>query len=123
MHPSKFKERRQFLRYQVNLPVDLHLENSIALKVHASNLSLGGLMFSCDDWISKKIESRGIQHHSLDHTQISISMELDNTKMLYANCRIVTARRVSQDNYLVGLEFTEFQKKSEDSLQAYINSL
>lgn len=123
MDTSGHNERRLSWRHQVDIPVDLLLSNGIMLKVNACNLSLKGILFSCDNWISNKIEPRGIQNHPLDHIQFSISAELDKNKKLYANGRIVIARRVSQDNYLIGLEFIDFQKDSYTNLQAYINSL
>lgn len=123
MRIAKFKERRHSIRHQVNLPVDLQLNDGSIINVKASNLSLGGLIFNCDDWVSKKIESRGIQHHSLDHTQISITLELGKHRKLYADCRIIIARRVSQDNYLIGLEFIRFHKNTDATLLAYIDSL
>lgn len=123
MLPPGLKERRLSFRHQVDIPVDLLLENGTALKVNACNLSLKGILFNCDDWISHKIESRGIQHHPLDHIQIGITAELDKDKKLYASSRIVIARRVSQDKYQIGLEFIDFQQNSDDNLQAYINSL
>ena len=123
MHSPGLTERRLFFRHQVDIPVDLLLSNGTMLKVNACNLSSDGIQFSCDNGISKKIESRGIQNYPLDHTQISITAELDKDKKLRANCRLVIARRISQDNYLIGLEFIDFQKNSNASLQAYINSI
>ncbi len=124
MHPSTHNEQRLSFRHEVDIPVDLLLlSSSTTLKVNACNLSLNGILINCDEWASKQIESRGIHNHPFDHIQISVIAELNKHDKLYANCRIVIARRVSQDNYLIGLEFIDFQKGSHASLQTYINSL
>ena len=123
MHPPGFKDRRYSFRHEADMPVDLLLKDGTVLKVKACNLSLDGLLFSCDDWASKKIESRGIQNHPLDHIQISVTAELGQYKNLQANCSIITARRISQDHYQIGLEFIDFQNNSDANLLAYINSL
>ncbi len=123
MHTPGFKDRRRSFRHQIDMPVDLLLKDGTILKVKACNLSLNGLLFSCDEWTSKKIESRGIQNHPLDHIQISLTTELDQYKNLQANCSIITARRISQDHYLIGLEFIDFQNNSDADLKAYIDSL
>jgi c-di-GMP-binding flagellar brake protein YcgR len=40
---------------------------------------------------------------------------------LYARCRIVVARRLSEEEYLIGLEFVDFENGSERLLERYIN--
>ena len=123
IHSAEFRDRRRAHRLQVDIPVDLILGDGTVLKVNASNLSLDGLLFSCDDWTSKKIEHRGIQNHPLNHIQISIVANFSKQKKLYANCRIISARRESQDSYVIGLEFIDFQKNSEANLLEYMTSL
>ncbi|MCP4074741.1 MAG: PilZ domain-containing protein [Gammaproteobacteria bacterium] len=123
MHPSIHNEQRLSFRHQVDIPVELLLSNGTALKVNACNLSINGILVSCDEWASNQIESRGIHNHPFDHIRINIVAELHNQNKLFANSRIIIARRMSQDNYLIGLEFIDFQNDSDASLQTYINSL
>ena len=123
MHPSIHNEQRLSFRHQVDLPVDLILSSGTTLKVNACNLSMKGILISCDEWGSKQIESRGIHNHPFDHIRINIITELDKQNKLHANSRIIIARRMSQDNYLIGLEFINFQNNSDASLQTYIDSL
>ena len=123
MHSLRYKDRRRNFRHKVDIPIDLRLKDGTTLKVKACNLSLNGILFSCDDWTSKKIESRGIQNHPFDHIQITITAELGQYKNLQANCRIITARRVSQERYQIGMKFNDFLNNSDTNLQAYIKSL
>ncbi len=123
MNLPTLKERRLYLRHQVDMPANLSVSNSSSLKINISNLSLKGMLFHCDEYISRKIEPRGIQNHPLDHIQFTVSAELANHTTLQVIGRIVIARRVSQDKYLIGMEFIEFQKDSFANLESYISSL
>ena len=39
---------------------------------------------------------------------------------MYARCRIIVARRLSQDEYLLGLQFKDFENGSERLLEKFI---
>ena len=117
-------ERRAAPRFRVKLPVELILEDGTVIPVEASDISSRGLQFSCDSWIADEIEPRGIQNHPLDQIRLKAVTDfpgMDNYNCrLYARCRIVTARRLSQDEYLLGIEFTGFENGSERLLEKFI---
>jgi c-di-GMP-binding flagellar brake protein YcgR len=117
-------ERRSTHRYKVKLPVELILEDGTVLPVESIDISNTGLQFSCDSWVADEIEPRGIQTHPLDQIRLKVvidfpGMEKYNSK-LYARCRIIVARRLSQDEYLLGLQFKDFENGSERLLEKYI---
>ena len=117
-------ERRAAHRFKVKLPVELILEDGTVIPVEASDISTRGLQFSCDSWIADEIEPRGIQNHPLDQIRLKAvadfpGMENNNSK-LYARCRVVAARRLSQDEYLLGIEFIDFENGSERVLENFI---
>jgi c-di-GMP-binding flagellar brake protein YcgR len=117
-------ERRSTHRYKVKLPVELILEDGTVLPVESIDISNKGLQFSCDSWVADEIEPRGIQNHPLDQIRLKAVTELPgmdtyNSK-LYARCRIVVARRLSQDEYLLGLVFMDFENGSERLLKKFI---
>ena len=117
-------ERRCTLRYRIKLPVELILEDGTLLPVESVDISNRGLQFSCDSWVADEIEPRGIQNHPLENIRLKAvidfpDMDKYNSK-LYARCRIVAARRVSQDDYLIGLEFVNFENGSERLLEKFI---
>lgn len=117
-------ERRSVHRYKVKLPVELILEDGTVIPVESIDISNRGLQFSCDSWIADEIEPRGIQNHPLDQIRLKAvadfpGLDKYNSK-LYARCRIVTARRLSQDAYILGLEFVDFENGSERLLERYI---
>ena len=117
-------ERRSTHRYKVKLPVELILDGGTVLPVESIDISNNGLQFACDSWIADEIEPRGIQNHPLDQIRLKAvtdfpGMDKYNSK-LYARCRIITARRLSQDEYLLGLEFVDFENGSERLLEKFI---
>ena len=117
-------ERRSTHRYKIKLPVELILENGTVLPVESIDISNTGLQFSCDSWVADEIEPRGIQIHPLDQIRLKAvidfpGMDKYNSK-LYARCRIIVARRLSQDEYLIGLQFKDFENGSERLLEKFI---
>jgi hypothetical protein len=117
-------ERRCTHRYKIKLPVELILEDGTVLPVESVDISNKGLQFSCDSWVADEIEPRGIQNHPLEQIRLKAvvdfpDMDTHNSK-LYARCRIVAARRVSQDDYQIGLEFVDFENGSEHLLEKFI---
>ena len=117
-------ERRSTHRYKVKLPVELILEDGTVLPVESIDISNKGLQFACDSWVADEIEPRGIQNYPLDHSRIKAVTEFPGmdkySSKLYARCRIVTARRLSQDEYLLGIEFVDFENGSERLLDKFI---
>lgn len=117
-------ERRRTHRYKVKLPVELVLEDGNVLPVESVDISTSGLQFACDSWIAEEIEPRGIQNHPLDQIRLKAVTEFPGmgkySSKLYARCRIVVARRLSQDSYLLGLEFIDFENGSERLLEKFI---
>lgn len=122
---SVFNERRKAPRYLSKLDIDIVLQDGTILGVQTLNISLNGLQFTCEGYIANEIEPRGIQNHPLDHLQVNViaTLPVDDEQKLYAICQVVTARRLSQEEYQLGLEFIDFEKNSDKVLQRYIDKL
>jgi len=117
-------DRRQTPRYQVKLSVDMVLEGGDILSVSSRNISSCGLQIICDTWVTNKIEPRGIQNHSVSHICIKAVTELpitDDAKKLYANCRILSVQRLSQDEYMLNLAFIDFENGTEQTLNKFLD--
>jgi hypothetical protein len=120
-------ERRCTHRYKVKLPVELILEDGTVLPVESVDISSKGLQFTCDSWVADEIEPRGIQTHPLEQIRLKAVIEFPgmdkyNSK-LYARCRIIVARRISQDEYVIGLAFVDFENGSERLLEKFIRQI
>lgn len=117
-------DRRQSPRYEVKLAVDLVLENGNNVPVSTRNISSSGLQITCDTWVTDEIEPRGIQSHSISHIRLKAIIELpigDDTRKLYANCRLMSVQRMSQDEYILNVAFIDFENGSEQVLDEFLD--
>lgn len=117
-------DRRQTPRYQIELAVDMVLADGDILSVSSRNISSCGLQIICNTWVTDRIEPRGIQNHSVSHIRIKAVTELpiaDVTKKLYANCRIMSVQRLSQDEYMLSLAFIDFENGTEQALNKFLD--
>ena len=117
-------ERRQTPRYETKLPVDMVLKNGNILSVTTRNISSCGLQIICDAWVTDEIEPRGIQSHAFSHLRMKTITELpigDETQKLYANCRMLSVQRMSQDEYMLNLAFIDFENGSEQVLDKFLD--
>lgn len=117
-------ERRQTPRYEIKLSVDMVLDSGNILTVSSRNISSCGLQIICDTWVTDEIEPRGIQSHAVSHIRLKIITELplgDDTKKLYANCRMMSVQRMSQDEYMLSLAFIDFDNGSEQILDKFLD--
>ena len=115
-------ERRLAERHSLQLQIDLVLENGTILPVETSNISSTGLQFICDSSVADEIEPRGIHNHPLDRHSVKVVGELpiNLSSKFYARCKIVSARRLSQDTYLIGLGFLNFEGDGGKALNKLI---
>ena len=117
-------DRRQTPRYVMKLSVDMVLENGSILKVTTRNISSCGLQIICNTWVTDEIEPRGIQNYTLSHRRIKTVTKLPighATKKLYANCRMMSVQRMSQDEYMLNLAFIDFENDSEQILDKFLD--
>lgn len=117
-------DRRQTPRYEINLSVDLVLDNGSILTVNTRNISSSGLQIICDSWVTDEIEPRGIQNHAISHLRFKAVTDLpigDDTKKLYASCRIMSVQRLSQDEYMLNLAFIDFENGTEIVLDEFVD--
>ncbi len=116
-------DRRSRLRHRIHLAIDLVQEDGTILPAIMVNISESGLQFRCDTWIANEIEPRGIQTHNSCQMHIKVIAELNEQNKLYADARIISAQRLSQDTYLIGLEFIDFEYGSDTQLSNFLTTL
>lgn len=116
-------DRRQSPRYEIKLTVDIVLADGNTVTVDSSNISGSGLQIVCDSWVTNEIEPRGIQNFSVMHLRLKLITELPiegSSKKFYANCRIMSVQRMSQDEYILNLAFIDFENGSERVLDEFL---
>jgi hypothetical protein len=117
-------ERRQSPRYEIELAIDLVLVDGGILSVNTRNISSCGIQILCESWVTDEIEPRGIQNHAISHLRIKVITELPigkQSKKLYANCRIMSVQRMSQDEYMLNLAFIDFENGTEGALNEFLD--
>ncbi len=117
-------ERRQSPRYEIKIAIDMILVDGSILSVNTRNISSCGIQISCDSWVTDEIEPRGIQSHATSHLRLKIATELpvgNQSKKLYANCRIMSVQRISQDEYMLNLAFIDFENGTESTLNDFLD--
>jgi len=120
----KTSERRKSPRYVTDIPVDIVLNEGNILTVTTRNISNNGLQIACDSWVANEIEPRGIQSHNVSQLQFKIVADLtidDNVQKLYANARIMSVQRMSQDHYILSIKFISYENGSQDVLNKYMD--
>ena len=117
-------ERRKSPRYTMDLSVDIVLSDGNILTVTTRNISDSGLQITCDRWVANEIEPRGIQSHNVSQLKFKIVADLtigDSTQKLYANARIMSAQRMSQDHYIICIKFLDYENGSQEVLNKYLD--
>lgn len=119
------KERRQTLRYPAELEIDVILPDGSLLSVTTLDISVNSLQFTCDIEIANKIEPRGLQNYSMERQQFKIvaPLPIEKKPKLYVSCAVTAARRLSQEQYILSIEFMDFENGSEKVLLEYIKQL
>ncbi len=117
-------ERRQSPRYEIELAIDIILVDGSILSVNTRNVSSSGIQILCDSWVTDEIEPRGIQNHAINHLRLKIVTELpiaNQSKKLYADCRIMSVQRISQSEYMLNLAFIDFENGTENILNEFLD--
>ena len=120
----KTSERRKSPRYVTDIPVDIVLNDGNILTVTTRNISNSGLQIACDSWVANEIEPRGIQSHNVSQLQLKIVADLtidDTVQKLYANARIMSVQRMSQDHYILSIKFLDYENGSQEVLNKYLD--
>ena len=126
MHFPDNIERRLAPRYDNKLQIDLLLSDTEILPIEICSISLHGLQMNCDGWLADEIEPQGIQKLALSRKKLKIRANLpfDNSfKKIIINTHVAAVRRLSQDEFLIGLEFEDYEDNSEGALKEYIEML
>ena len=119
-------ERRLAPRYDNQLQIDLILSETDILPIAICSISLHGLQMNCDGWLADEIEPQGIQKLAMSRKKLKISANLpfDNSfKKIIINTHVAAVRRLSQDEFLIGLEFDNYEDNSKEVLKEYIDML
>lgn len=124
--PAKPNLREQ-QRVDVALDVRVKQPSGEELNCKVANLSRAGIMISCDnDTVRKLIPGRTSPapgHWIQVSTQFSVPVIAAQTVSVKAEGHIVHLRRVSRNEFHLGVHFTDFEDNGFDYLDQYVSRL
>ena len=126
MASPNYKERRVSPRFDDKIQVDLLLSDDNILPVEICSISISGLQNTCDGWLADEIEPQGIQKLAMGNKKLKISANLpfdDISKNVVISSNVVAVRRLSQDKFLIGLEYEHIEDNGTEVLGEYIEQL
>ncbi|MBD3671062.1 MAG: PilZ domain-containing protein [Gammaproteobacteria bacterium] len=116
------KERRVHPRFDVILPANVTVGDN-RVDGNIFDISMGGIQIGCDQASAAVIVPTPNQHvHPGANLEAVVSFRCPGDDMrLTANCRLVVSRRVSSNEFRIGLEFIEFgDDRQRQTYEAYI---
>lgn len=119
-------ERRSAPRYEDKIQVDLLLAEDNILPIEICSISIRGMQLTCDGWLADEIEPQGIQKLAMSRKKLTISANLPfngSSRNIIIHSYVIAVRRLSQDHFLIGLEFDEIEDDGKTVLEEYIEQL
>lgn len=122
------RDRRQYLRFGVDLPVELILSQTQSMRVKALDISAAGMYFLCDRWDVQLVIP---PNHSLtpaNPIKVTIRFQapdiegVDRRKMSIS-AEIISCVRLAENQYRVNVRFSGFWGGSKQQLQGFLDSL
>ncbi|MGH8307342.1 MAG: PilZ domain-containing protein [Gammaproteobacteria bacterium] len=118
-------ERRTFRRIAVEHSVRIVEADGSTLPAIAVDVSLTGMQILCDEPTMERITPHGLQTNAGDGVRIHVRVALpdltDNQGRLGLFGRVVVVRQKGEDEYRLGLQFTDFEPGTYNALETYID--
>jgi len=117
----KMKDRRLFPRFDVILPVKLSTEGG-TVEANVFDISMGGMQLGCD---REAAEILVPTHNQVvnpgQNLVVTASFRCPGGNGVSVKCRLVVSRRISNNEFRIGMEYMEFASDAEqESYDAYI---
>lgn len=114
-------------RVDVALDVQVKSPAGEDLRCKAANLSRAGVMISCDlDVVRKLLPNQTTPAPGqwvLVSTRFAVPVIASQTVSVQADGHVVHLRRISRDEFHIGVHFTEFEGNGYDYLDQYVSRL
>lgn len=117
-------ERRRHPRVYEDLPAEAVLADDSTLRLSLQSLGLGGVRLGCSESEMRRIKNDG--HPALHGQTVEIDLRVNlptynrAAEKLEATCRLVYTRRVTQQRYCLGMQFTDLKGDSREALMRYL---
>lgn len=100
-------DRRNYYRIEVDLPAELQLATGERIPVRVRDLSAAGMQIQCDALDSEVIVPKGSCINPQGRpVEMDLSFQWEG-EQLKIHCRAIFVRRISHDEYRIGLRFSD----------------
>lgn len=119
-------ERRLYPRITTDLPLELETESGDPARAVVCNLSVGGIEIRCDRWCADRVLPSG--HQAFPGQPIRVRMRWNlsagdgSSEPVQADGEIVVSRRISQNEFRIGIHVLKFQGDAEEKVEAYVRA-
>ncbi|MDE2234425.1 MAG: PilZ domain-containing protein [Gammaproteobacteria bacterium] len=120
------QEKRTFRRIAVEHSIRIIEADGSILPAIAVDVSLTGMQILCDGPTMNRISAYGTQtnasHGVRIHVRLSVPDAAENQGRIGLFSRVVVVRQNGEDEFRLGVQFTDFEAGSYNALEAYIDS-
>jgi hypothetical protein len=123
---SETSERRQHLRYHVELRIQVIGSNFLPMHVQTSDLSTEGMHFNCDRSTAQLLMPPSETGAPAQTKSFTIRFKLptgSKSRTLTVFTQVIDTQQLQQDLYRVNMRFVRFGGKSRADLDNYLASL
>ena len=119
------EEKRTFDRIETEHSIRILGEDGSSFPAIAANISLTGLQIVCDRPTMERISPHGTETRAFHEVQIRVRVVLpdmpENQNKLGLFGRVVAVRSGGQDEFRIGVQFTDFEPGSYNALEHYLD--
>ncbi len=120
------EEKRTFDRIETEHSIRIICEDGNSFPGIAANISLTGLQILCDRPTMERISSHGLETKADHQVPIRVRVSLpdmpENQSKLGLFGQVMSVRAGGQDEFRVGVRFTDFEPGSYNALEHYLDS-
>ena len=120
------EEKRTFDRIETEHSIRIIGDDGSSFPAIAANISLTGLQILCDGPTMQRITSHGLETNSSHAVQVRVRVMLPEVSVSLDKLglfgRVVSVRTGGQDEYRIGVQFTDFEPGSYNALEHYIDT-
>jgi hypothetical protein len=119
-------EKRTFDRIETEHSIRILCEDGSSFPGIAANISLTGLQIVCDKPTLDRITPHGLETKASHELAIRVKVNLpdmpENASRLGLFGQIMSVRQGGDDEYRIGVRFTDFEPGSYNALEHYLDS-
>jgi PilZ domain len=123
---SMAEEKRAFDRIEMEHSIRILGDDGSSFPAIAANISLTGMLVLCDRPTLERITPHGLETHASHEVPIRVRLTLpgmpENQGKLGLFGRVVGVRSGGQDEFRIGVQFTDYEPGSYNALEHYLDT-